>query len=199
MWLGILTGFSIGVVVSSFLEHAIHKYFLHSTPKALSRNDYVKSMWKGHAISHHGHYAPDDHYTRDETNKDEVLVFSWYEGPLIVITATAVFYFLDIAVRLLAGMNIHFFLPEMIGMGIAFAIYYAAYEGLHAIMHVPKKWKWLHDMAFMRWLNRHHYQHHVDPRTNFNVILPIADYFWGTKKRLPKEQYSYADSPNHNA
>ena len=27
-------------------------------------------MWQGHAVSHHGRYIPDEHYTQDETNED---------------------------------------------------------------------------------------------------------------------------------
>ena len=46
-------------------------------------------------------------------------------------------------------------------------------------------------------MNRHHYQHHVDPRTNLNVILPIADYVWGTKRKLPKDQRVIADAVEH--
>ena len=144
-------------------------------------------MWQGHTISHHGTYLPDDHYTQDETNKNEVLTFSWYEGPLIITSATILSFVIASIIRALLGVEFTFIMPEVFGAGIAFAIYYAAYEGLHALMHVPKKWRWVSKTRFMAWLNRHHYQHHIDPRTNLNVILPIADYVWGTKRRLPKE------------
>ena len=186
-------GFIGGLVVSSFFEHAIHKYFLHSTPNVLKKSKYVKSMWKGHAISHHGSYAPDEHYTQDDTNKKEVLTFSWYEGPLLVAIATVFVFGIDAGIRSLLKIQFNPIMPEVIGAGAAFALYYTAYESLHALMHVPKKWIWLRNTRFMQWLNRHHYQHHIDPRTNLNVIIPIADYVWGTKRRLHKEDYDIAD------
>ena len=188
-------GFISGIVLGSFFEHFIHKSLLHSTPKILKNSKYVKSMWKGHTISHHGSYAPDDHYTQDGTNKWEVLTFSWYEGPLIIASATAIAYLIASGIRSLLGMHINIFLPEVVGGCIAFTLYYTAYEGLHAIMHVPHKWRWLRRRRFMVLLNNHHYQHHLDPRTNLNIIIPVADYVWGTKRQLPKEHHCYANAP----
>ena len=193
MLIEILLGFITSIILGSFIEHAIHKRLLHSTPKFLRKISFVKGMWFGHSVSHHGHYLPDDHYTRDETNKEEVLAFGWYHGPLIILSAVLVTYLLDMGIRSLFNFPIRLFLPEILGVGIAFTLYYTAYESLHAIMHVPNKWKWLLRTKVMRWLNRHHYQHHVDPRTNLNVIVPIADYVWRTRKVLPKEQHQYAD------
>lgn len=195
-FLGLGMGFIGGLVLGSFFEHAIHKYLLHSTPKILKNSGYVKSMWKGHAISHHGSYAPDEHYTQDDTNKSEVLTFSWYEGPLIIAFATAVVYGIAAGINLLIGAPLNSILSVVIGASIAFTLYYIAYESLHAIMHVPHKWRWLYKTSIMMWLNRHHYQHHLNPRTNLNVIIPIADYVWGTKRPLPEEHYAYANAPS---
>lgn len=193
-WVSIGGGFFAGLILSSFVEYGIHKFFLHSTPKLLRKNKYVKSMWHGHVVSHHANYIPDEHYTRDETNKGDVLTFSWYEGILIVVVSTAFVYGFDAAMRILLGMPLNIIMPEVIGFGLSFAAYYSAYESLHAIMHVPDKWKWLCSTTFMKLLNRHHYQHHLDSNTNLNVILPIADYVLGTKVSLPKEKYIYADA-----
>ncbi len=193
VFLIVLAGFAAGIILSSFFEHTIHKYFLHSTPKALRKIKYVKSMWQGHAISHHGKYLPDEHYTQDDTNKDEVLTFSWYEGPLIIITTTTIAYGIAVLIRSLLGIKISLLMPEVIGAGMAFTLYYIAYESLHALMHVPKKWKWFRNTRFMLWLNRQHYMHHSDPRTNLNVLLPIADYVWGTRRKLSKDQCDIAN------
>ena len=72
---GILFGFILGAVIGSFVEHFVHKYLLHDTPRLLRKFKYVKSMWNGHVVSHHGTYLPDEHYTQDHTNKEEVLTF----------------------------------------------------------------------------------------------------------------------------
>ncbi|MBI2541932.1 sterol desaturase family protein [Candidatus Woesearchaeota archaeon] len=196
-WAGISAGFAAGVALGSFMEYGIHKYFLHSTPKHLRKIKYVKGMWHGHVVSHHSNYAPDDHYTRDDTNKNEVLTFSWYEGFLIVASATAVVYGIDASIRMMLGISVALLMPEVIGFGLAFAAYYAAYEWLHAVMHVPNKWRWICSTGIMKVINRHHYQHHLNPSTNLNVILPLADYVFGTKQQLPKEKYIYADAFSH--
>ena len=191
-----LAGFASGLVLGSFFEHAMHKNLFHSTPKIFKKVEYVKSMWKDHAMSHHRSYAPDQHYTQDDTNKHEVITFlQWYVVPLIIISATAISYLFAYGVRLLIGPPIQLLMPEVIGTFIAFTFYYTALEGLHAIMHVPNKWRWLRRQRFMVWLNNHHYQHHLDPRTNLNTVIPIADYVWGTKRKLPKEHYSFANEP----
>jgi len=196
LWFSILLiiGFFIGLIMSSFIEYEIHKHLLHRTPKFLMKNKYVKKMWQGHVLSHHANYIPDKHYKRDDTNKEEVLTFSWYEGALIVIVCTLFVYGVASSIRLLLGLPLIFFMPEVIGSSVAFALYYTAYESLHAIMHVPYKFKWLHKTKIMKWLNRHHYQHHLEPNTNLNVVLPIADYVFGTKHSLPEEKYIYADA-----
>lgn len=192
----ILSGFFMGVILSSFTEYAIHKYFLHSTPKVLIKSKYVRGMWRGHSISHHGHYLPDYHYTQDSTNKNEVLTFSWYEGPLIIILFSSIVYFIVAIVRRAIGLKFTFIMPEALGAAIAITLYYIAYESLHAIMHVPNKWRWLMGRKFMVLLNRHHYQHHIDPRTNLNVVLPLADTVLGTRRTLPKWHHQFADKIN---
>ena len=135
MFIQIISGFFGGLVLGSFFEHSIHKYLLHSTPKFLMKNKYVKGMWETHSVSHHGHYLPDDHYTQDETNKEEVLAFSWYHGPLIISVSSLFVY----GVTLFIPSNLFI----VLGASIAFTLYYIAYEGLHSIMHVPKKWIWM--------------------------------------------------------
>ncbi len=191
--ISLLLGFIAGIIIGSFVEHAVHKYFLHNTPKFLRKNTYVKSMFRGHVVSHHSTYLPDDHYTQDDTNKAEVLTFSWYEGPLLILAATILIYWTMAAIRLLLG-KFEPIMPEVVGASTAFALYYCAYEGLHVLMHVPKKMQWLRRTRVLVWMNRHHYQHHVNPSCNLNVILPIADYVWQTRRSLPKEQYVYADA-----
>lgn len=186
--------FLAGIALSSFIEFGIHKYLLHGTPKSLRKISYVKSMFQGHVVSHHANYMPDDHYTRDDTNKGEVLTFSWYEGILIVSVSTALVFGLAAAARVMLDMPVAILMPEVIGFSVALVSYYAAYEWLHAVMHVPDKWRWVCSTRIMKMLNRHHYQHHLEPDTNLNVIFPLADYVFGTKRRLSKEKYIYADS-----
>lgn len=190
-------GFLGGLATGSLVEHAIHRYFLHGTPEIFKRVAYVKSMWRGHALAHHGRYAPNGrcgHYAQDETNRDAVLAFSWWEGPLLIMLCAIGSFGIAAGARSLLGLEFRPFMPEAIGAVAAFVIYYAAYEGLHAIMHVPRRWPRLRSARIVTWLNRRHYQHHINPRTNLNVLIPIADYIWGTERPLPAERQAAADA-----
>jgi len=190
----ILIGFIFGLVFGSFFEYFIHKNFLHHTPRLLDQSKYIKSMCLGHSVSHHGHYLPDRHYTQDITNKEEVLTFTKYDVIFLLTGIIGLFYITSVLIRHLFNLQFAYLPPEAIGTTIAIVIYYIAYESLHVIMHVPHKGKWLRNTYFMRWLNRHHYQHHLIPSTNLNVVIPLADYLLGTKRSLPKEKYVYADA-----
>ena len=151
-------------------------------------------MCLGHSVSHHGHYLPDKHYIQDETNKEEVLTFTKYDVIFLLAGISISFYFIAMLIHSLFNLQFTYLPQEAIGATIAILLYYIAYEGLHVIMHVPNKARWLRNTIFMKWLNRHHYQHHLTPNMNLNVIVPLADYIFGTKRSLPKEKYIYADA-----
>jgi hypothetical protein len=62
---------------------------------------------------------------------------------------------------------------------VTISAYYGAYEYLHWCMHLPKKRNIERSGIFFR-LNGHHVLHHRYPKCNFNVVLPLADWFLGT-------------------
>ena len=60
-------------------------------------------------------------------------------------------------------------------------LYQAIYEYLPYCMHVPSG-RWFERTRAFRWLIVHHQQHHRKHYTNFNVLLPIADYVLRTRR-----------------
>lgn len=62
------------------------------------------------------------------------------------------------------------------GATAAFATYYGLYEGLHAIMHVPKSLLFIHKNRIVQAMNLRHQKHHQRPNTNLNVVLPLVDW-----------------------
>ena len=52
---------------------------------------------------------------------------------------------------------------------------------VHDVIHYPGQ-RWLERQGWFRFLDRHHYLHHVDNRTNVNVLLPLCDWLFGTLK-----------------
>jgi hypothetical protein len=71
--------------------------------------------------------------------------------------------------------------------GIGFllsAASFALYEYTHYSMHHPKQ-RWIERLQMYQWLNRHHRIHHLDPKSNLNVVMfPFwiwsADRFFNT-------------------
>jgi sterol desaturase/sphingolipid hydroxylase (fatty acid hydroxylase superfamily) len=45
-------------------------------------------------------------------------------------------------------------------------------------MHKPEQ-RFFADYPVFKYLARHHYLHHVHGNTNYNVVLPLADYVLG--------------------
>lgn len=54
---------------------------------------------------------------------------------------------------------------------------------VHDAMHYPGLSPRLERMAFFRWLDHHHYIHHVDTGANTNFLLPLGDVLLGTWRR----------------
>jgi hypothetical protein len=54
---------------------------------------------------------------------------------------------------------------------------------VHDAIHYPAKHPWLQRQAWFRFLDRHHYIHHVDTEANVNFLLPLTDWLFGTLRR----------------
>jgi hypothetical protein len=51
---------------------------------------------------------------------------------------------------------------------------------VHDAIHYPAMHPWLQRQRWFRFLDRHHYIHHVDMQANVNFLLPLADLLFGT-------------------
>jgi hypothetical protein len=54
---------------------------------------------------------------------------------------------------------------------------------VHDAIHYPDSHRWLQAWGWFRFLDRHHFIHHVDARANLNFLLPLADWLFGTLRR----------------
>jgi hypothetical protein len=52
---------------------------------------------------------------------------------------------------------------------------------VHDVIHYPGQ-RWMERQGWFRFLDRHHYLHHIDNRTNINFLLPLCDWLFGTLK-----------------
>jgi hypothetical protein len=160
--------FPVGLVYASFAEWFIHKNLMH---RPIGR---FKHFFVGHTLVHHGMYQADSSYIVGERSGKE-LTLAWWAMPFPILAQTP----------MLAAIAVWVSPPVAVGLLVAFTVYQTSYEYLHYCMHVPRN-RWFESGRAFQWLNTHHYQHHRKHNTNLNIVIPIADYIFGTRVRLPQ-------------
>lgn len=168
--LAILAGIPAALVQGTLFEWAYHRYWLH-------RPWLPPQMFTAHTLVHHQLCKHDDTFLVTEPEQEEALTFQWWAGPGLVALNLLPW---SIAAFALARAGVR--LPSVAfiaTMGAVIFLYYLAYEGFHLLMHKPGM-PWIERSAPFRFLERHHRLHHVHMGTNFNVVLPLADLWFGT-------------------
>lgn len=158
--LGYLAGsFLVGLVIWTFVEYNIHRFFFHFTPHSPLAERIV-------FLFHGVHHAQPKMKTR--------LVMP----PAVSIPMAAMFYLLFyLAAAVLLGK------PHWVGPLVSgFTIGYLTYDLMHyATHHFPMR----HGSVF-RYLKRHHMLHHYKtPDQRFGVSSPFWDWVYGT---LPRDE-----------
>jgi hypothetical protein len=162
MWPAV--GFAAGVMFASFVEWALHKYFMH---RPFFGFDYP---FQAHAIVHHHVFKSDHTYHVINPADKKIIPMAWWNGPAIIAVGM-------IPVLALAWGSHRW--DASIGTLVAFIVYFCAYEYMHWCMHLPKARRVEKSWVFYR-LNGHHLLHHRYMHKNFNVVLPFADLCLGT-------------------
>ena len=121
--------------------------------------------------------AQQQRLSRPDKEQEEALTFQWWGGPLLV--AVNLIPWLGVWWALSAAGLSFPYLACLITITATIAVYYAAYEGFHYLMHRPAIGCIERSRPF-RFLERHHRLHHVYMGKNFNVVLPLADISLGT-------------------
>jgi hypothetical protein len=75
--------------------------------------------------------------------------------------------------------------------------YYVAYEYLHYCMHLPRERQLELSWVFQK-QNGHHLLHHRFMNKNFNVVLPFADWLFGTLLVRSPFTFKQAGPPTPN-
>jgi hypothetical protein len=167
---GVLIGFFVGVVQSSFFEWAFHRYWLH-------RPWLPKECFTQHTLIHHQLCKFDDTFHIVEEEQHEALTFMWWGGPVLIAINIAPWVVLALA---LGAMGVALpYLAFLITFAATMSLYYAGYEGLHFLMHKPS-FPFIERSRAFQFIKRHHRIHHVHMNRNLNVLLPLADLVLGT-------------------
>ena len=157
-------GFTAGVVFASFFEWVLHKYLMH---RPFFNFRYA---FHAHTIVHHHIFKADHTYHLIHEHDKKTIPMAWWNGPVLVALGM-------IPVLALAWSFGRW--DAAVGALISFTGYYAAYEYMHWCMHLPKARRMEKSWVFYR-LNGHHLLHHRYMHKNYNVVVPFADFCFGT-------------------
>ena len=175
-----LLGFGAGMVFDSFFEWAYHRFVMHR------RVGWFKYSFMRHALVHHRVFQADETYHLQREADRQTVPMAWWNGPALIAVTQIPF----VTLAFFAGG-----LAVVCGSLLASCLYYAAYEYLHWCMHIPRKRNVERSGVFFR-LNGHHLLHHRYMNTNFNVVLPLADFVMGTLLVRSKVSFAQAQGPS---
>jgi len=166
------------ILYTSTMEWLLHRFVMHKPVK-------IRLLWKtytfqypfqAHAVVHHGIFKADSTYHL-RINHDidkKTIPMAWWNGPLLTVIGTVPFVILS----MLLGLWINPWLI-IVTAGCTIFTYYCTYEYIHWCMHLPKKRR-IEQLGVFYFLNGHHLLHHRNMGKNFNVVLPFADWLFGT-------------------
>ena len=135
--------------------------------------------FRAHALVHHRIFRADESYHLKREEDRHTVPMAWWNGPALIAVGQIPF----VAVSFFVGG-----LPFVCGSLASAILYYGAYEYLHWCMHIPGKRNVERSGIFFR-LNGHHLLHHRYMNRNFNVVLPLAD-FWAVPLR-PRDRLQH--------
>lgn len=158
------------LVYASVVEWSLHRFVMHRPIK------WFMYPYNAHDGTHHGSFSGLK-YHFDGTQNIAKVTMAWWNGFVIIALGIMPFFTVTMILYLFGwGLGVWMILSSGIFVSTA---YFVTYEYFHWCMHVPKG-RWFQDTRFFRWFNGRHILHHRFPEKNFNVVLPIADYLFGT-------------------
>ncbi len=156
------------LTLDSVIEWWTHRYPMHKKlPGPLFR-----FLFEHHVTVHHAKFSGDayEHHHEDERG---TIPFPLWVGPLLIAVAVSPFW----AISYWTGTDIPLWTSLIVAV-----LYYIAFEGIHQLMHLPDspKVRWIRESKWFVWLNTHHKIHHARAGSNFNLVLPLADWMFET-------------------
>ena len=154
--------FILAFVYSSFFEWFFHRYFMHAERRPL------QDVYLLHAKDHHVAFRVTN-FEWAQSGPEPRVTMPWYALPGILLAHLPLIALCEWA----TGR------PVFLGAAFGLVFYFACYEYLHYLMHLPKG-HWVEGRRWFRFLWTHHRLHHRFMSRNFNVVLPLADFCLGT-------------------
>ena len=164
-------GVLFNLVILSIMEHRIHLNLMHirAMPKWVYKAVpfFARFQRRHHVLHHHTYYQQFDYEPNPEGRYENIFI-RFYQSLIIGAAVLPVFLLVCFVSPVVA-----------ITFGLLGFLHNRLWGVVHVQMHIPK------DVFFRRWaiyrfLARHHFIHHQQPFKNLNVVVPMADWFFGT-------------------
>jgi sterol desaturase/sphingolipid hydroxylase (fatty acid hydroxylase superfamily) len=191
---GTATAFVAGLIVTpiiaSPLEWLVHRYIYHRS------FGFLKRIYTVHAAHHHLYFPTWRYVTAGPARRIPILgkgvnapqIQKWKNA--VTFFAHFVFYMTIGAVFIwlpawLISQNAPFLAGAIAGTLIISNLFITVHDAIHR----PGSHRFMESQAWFRFLDEHHYIHHVDTEANVNFLLPLADWLFGTlRKTLTDEE-----------
>ncbi len=162
---------TLGLVYASVFEWVLHRYVMHQSIMGF------RYPFEAHALTHHRIFKSDPTYHLQREEDKRKIRMAWWNGPVLLVIGMIPFVAISIVLAR-AGLWAECWIVS--GTGVAISLgYYGAYEYFHWCMHLPKQRRVESSWLFMH-MNGHHLLHHRNWKKNLNVVLPVADWLFGT-------------------
>lgn len=152
------------LLLGSAFVYWFHRFVLHRPTRRSS------FAYERHTLQHH-RFFDYDHITADEPKDLHIMLFPWWSGlALSVLTLL-----LSLALTPLIGPNVAHLIMFMA------TFYLLLYEAVHTVSHLPDD-NLLTRLPVLSFLREHHRLHHEPAlmgKHNFNVVLPLFDWWLG--------------------
>ncbi|MEE2903906.1 MAG: hypothetical protein VYC39_16385 [Myxococcota bacterium] len=161
-------------ILFSFVEWFAHRYLMHrkALPSLLYRaRAYFTDVYTNHAILHHRKFYKIYDHELDPIGRELNLRFIWTD-----------YFVTNLIFAPIHSLYIWYLPVGSAALAFMLLCYMFLWNHLHTEMHIPSN-RWFFRNSAFRFLNRHHFLHHRHPGRNFNVVIPLADYLFGTAIR----------------
>lgn len=150
------------LIIMSFAEYAIHRWLMHRKRWLLG------DVFRRHVTLHHSKYFKifdkEDDAVGRTTNIRLEAWFSLLVGTPIWLTLA----YLELWDWLVVGM-------------VVVTLHAWLWSLIHNEMHNPTNVWWSYSPIY-RYLREYHRRHHESPHYNFNVVLPLFDFIFFTRR-----------------
>lgn len=172
--LHLLVSLVVAYVLLSQVEYWVHREPMHHMKLAKrSGSDFLRQLCFNHMARHHKktyeHEPDEDGNYDDEHHEDDKRWQISLAGLIPNIIFCAVLWKIDPITSV-----------TLFVMGTVYGI---AWWEVHHEMH-RRQGRPISRTAWFRFIDRRHRLHHLYPNTNYNLILPLCDWLFGTEARV---------------